>query len=212
MSFGAGGYVAPNNTNLLADSVEQILLGNYTDKVTLPGTAGQIVLGLLGLDLPLDIRDLSADIINWEWSLGHFAQSVLDGLSVLPVIGMVKYTDEIGTVAKNAGRAADAADDIVEGAGNIIKFGSDTKSAAKLSNQMTLRGWTESTVIDTVSSPYTTRVSTNMATGNAATVFYNQSGGYVIIDDVTKAVVQVSDNINPTSWIPDVNIINPYRP
>lgn len=34
----------------------------------------------------------------------------------------------------------------------------------------------------------------------------------VIIDDTTKAVVQVSDNINPSTWIPDPSIINPYKP
>jgi len=99
-----------------------------------------------------------------------------------------------------------------KGAGKSIKFGSDTKSVQKLSNQMTQRGWTESTVRDTVSSPYTTRVSTNKATGNPATVYYNKAGGYAIIDDTTKAVVQVSDNINPSTWIPDPSIINPYKP
>jgi len=92
------------------------------------------------------------------------------------------------------------------GKGSNIKFGSDTKSAQKLSNQMTQRGWTESTVRDTVSNPYTSRVSTNKATENSATVYYNKSGGYVIIDDTTKAVVQVS------TWIPDPNIVNPYKP
>ena len=97
-------------------------------------------------------------------------------------------------------------------AGKAIVFGSDTKSAAKLESQMTQRGWTESTVKDVVSSPYTIRDSKNLSTGNPATVYYNKSGGYVIIDDVTKEVVQVSDNINPSAWIPDKNIINPYKP
>jgi RHS repeat-associated protein len=100
----------------------------------------------------------------------------------------------------------------IEGAGNSIEFGSDTKSTQKLSNQMTQRGWTERTVRNTVSNPYTTRMSTNKATGNPATVYYNKSGGYVIIDDITKTVVQISDNISPSTWIPDSSIINPYKP
>ena len=98
------------------------------------------------------------------------------------------------------------------GAGSKVQFGSDTKSTQKLNNQMNQRGWTEGTVRGTVDTPYTTRTSTNMATGNSATVYYNQQGGYVIIDDVTNAVVQVSDNINPSTWIPDPNIVNPYIP
>ena len=96
--------------------------------------------------------------------------------------------------------------------GDQIVFGSDTKSATKLNNQMTKRGWTESTVRDTVSNPYTKRVSVNKATGNSATVYYNKSGGYVIIDDVTNAIVQVSDNINPSTWAPDPSIVDPYLP
>ena len=98
------------------------------------------------------------------------------------------------------------------GKGDSIVFGSDTKSVTKLNNQMVKRGWSETTVRDTVSKPYTTRVSTNKATGNPATVYYNQSGGYVIIDDVTDVIVQVSDNINPSTWAPDPSIIDPNRP
>ena len=93
-----------------------------------------------------------------------------------------------------------------------IIFGSDTKSAAKLMNQMAKRGWTESSVKDIVNKPYTTRVSINKANGNPATVYYNQLGGHVIIDDITKTIVQVSDNINPSEWAPDPSIINPYLP
>lgn len=61
------------------------------------------------------------------------------------------------------------------------------------------RGWTEDLVRNTVDNPYTIRASVNKATGNSATVFYTQQGSYVIVDDVTKAIVQISDNINPST-------------
>uniref|UniRef100_A0A0N5B1M7 Colicin_E5 domain-containing protein n=1 Tax=Syphacia muris TaxID=451379 RepID=A0A0N5B1M7_9BILA len=93
-----------------------------------------------------------------------------------------------------------------------IIFGSSTKSAQKLANQITNRGWTTNLVKQTVDAPYTTRASINKATGNPATVFYTQQGSYVIVDDVTKAIVQVSDNINPATWMPDPSIVNPYIP
>lgn len=96
--------------------------------------------------------------------------------------------------------------------GDNVKFGSDTKSEQKLSNQMDQRGWTRDSVKETVNNPYTTRTSVNKATGNSATVYYNQQGGYVIVDDTTKAIVQISDNINPSTWIPDPGIVNPYTP
>ena len=96
--------------------------------------------------------------------------------------------------------------------GDKVQFGSDTKSTEKLNSQMNQRGWTEKSVKNTIHSPYTTRTSTNMSTGNPATVYYNKQGGYVIVDNITNSIVQVSDNINPTTWNPDKNIINPYRP
>ena len=128
-------------------------------------------------------------------------KQILGGILIL-VMAKVGTKSKLGNTIENVG----------SNAGDSIKFGSDVKSATKLSNQMAQRGWTESTVRSTVSNPYTTRVSTNLATGNAATVYYNNAGAYVIIDDVTNAVVQVSDSVNPLTWVPDVNIIDPYIP
>ncbi|MCR5460118.1 MAG: hypothetical protein K6F51_09500 [Acetatifactor sp.] len=91
-------------------------------------------------------------------------------------------------------------------------FGSNTKSAQKLANQMSRRGWTEDLVKQTVDAPYTTRASLNKATGNDATVFYTERGSYVIVDDVTYEIVQVSDNVNPETWAPDPCIVDPYVP
>lgn len=75
-----------------------------------------------------------------------------------------------------------------------------------------MRGWTENAVRDTVSNPYTKRVSINKATGNPSTVYYNKTVRYVIIDDVTNAIVQVSDNVNPSAWAPDPSLVDPYLP
>jgi len=138
---------------------------------------------------------------------GEYVDAGLCILGGVPIVGKfiktsVKATKTTKAVVKN----------LTEGKGSKVRFGSDTKSSTKLSSQMSQRGWTESTVRDTVSNPFTTRASTNLATGNSATAYYNQRGGYVIIDDVTNAVVQVGDNINPSSWIPDPNIINPFIP
>ena len=70
---------------------------------------------------------------------------------------------------------------------------------------------TEQSVRNTVDAPYTTRNSTNLAENNPATAYYVQDGSHVIVDDVTKEVIQVSDRTR-TDWIPDRNIIDPYMP
>ena len=93
-----------------------------------------------------------------------------------------------------------------------IKFGSDVKSEQKLNNQMKKRGWDERSIRNTVDFPYTTRRSINRAIGNPSTVYYTEKGSYVIVDDITKEIVQISDNVNPASWVPDPSIVNPYIP
>jgi filamentous hemagglutinin family protein len=78
-------------------------------------------------------------------------------------------------------------------------------------DQLVERQWTIEAIIDTIDNPYTVRVSTNKFTGNTATVFYEKDGSYVIVDDGTGDIVQISDRGDP-NWIPDPRIINPYRP
>ncbi len=50
--------------NYLVKSGKQIILGNYTEDVTLLGTGVSIALDIMGLDFPCDVRDISTDIIN----------------------------------------------------------------------------------------------------------------------------------------------------
>ena len=130
--------------------------------------------------------------------------------------GVTKVIEKIGDLA-DIGKTAKVAKLLDEGGtstinGSDLVFGSSTKSTQKLMNQMNSRGWTEDLIRNTVDNPYTTRTSVNKATGNSATVFYTQQGSYVIVDDVTKAIVQISDNINPSTWAPDLSIVDPYIP
>jgi RHS repeat-associated protein len=80
--------------NYLKASGKQVLLGNYTDDVTLLGTGVQVGSGILGVDLPADIRDISADLKNWEWTWSHAGKTGLDIIGVFPLIGGLKYVDE----------------------------------------------------------------------------------------------------------------------
>jgi len=151
--------------------------------------------------------------------------------SAVAVRGVQKYDAKKASSATDAGGAKTSGnrkynvskgprikDAKIKGAGGAntlgkdIVFGSSAKSTQKLTNQMANRGWTETLVRDTVDSSYTTRASVNKATGNSATVYYTERGSYVIVDDVTKEIVQVSDNINPSTWAPDTSIVNPYIP
>lgn len=95
--------------------------------------------------------------------------------------------------------------------GNNVKFGSDSKSADKLARQMEQRGWTEQSVRDTVNNPTHTSPAMNKATGNNATAYFNADGSYVVVDNVSLEIVQVSA-IGDANWIPDPSIVDPYIP
>ena len=94
----------------LIRSAECIVLGNFTDEVTVLGVGVQIVLGIFDLDLPCDIRDIIADVKNLaetdrvRWDL--IGMLALDLIGLIPVIGALKYSDEIGTLFKNADKVS----------------------------------------------------------------------------------------------------------
>lgn len=108
----------------LIRSAECIVLGNFTDEVTVLGVGVQIVLGIFDLDLPCDIRDIIADVRNLaqadeiKWDM--IAMLALDLIGVIPVIGALKYSDEIGTLFKNADKVSVVARS-TDGAGVLAK-------------------------------------------------------------------------------------------
>ena len=81
-------------------------------------------MGFLDLDLPCDIRDIIVDVRNLakaddiKWDM--IAMLALDLIGVIPVIGALKYSDEIGTLFKNADKVSVVARS-TDGAGVLAK-------------------------------------------------------------------------------------------
>ena len=81
-------------------------------------------MGFLDLDLPCDIRDIIADVRNLaqadeiKWDM--IAMLALDLIGLIPVIGALKYSDEIGTLFKNADKVSVVARS-TDGAGVLAK-------------------------------------------------------------------------------------------
>ena len=113
-------------TDYLKASVNQVVKGNYTDDVTLLGTAGEVALGIAGLDLPMDVRDITYDLTNWEWSWSHAGKTTVDVIALLPVIGSLKYADEAETLFK---RSAEG----VKSSGSGARFSDDASALIDLS-------------------------------------------------------------------------------
>ena len=110
------GHECIEEKNYFERSLEMIILGDYSDEVTLLGLAGSVALGVLGLDLPADIRDLTACFtVNfdpsdpmWWMNLGSCA------VSFLPLVGGLKYVDEGAELLKYS-------DEVVEATGDVGK-------------------------------------------------------------------------------------------
>ena len=81
--------------------------------------------------------------------------------------------------------------------GNVARYGD------KIARQMQRRGWTDQDISDTISKPADTAKTINKATGNTATKYYNSDGHYVVRDDVTDEIIQISDRNEP-GWIDDL--------
>ena len=81
----------------------------------------------------------------------------------------------------------------------------------KITRQMASRGWTKQSINSTVNNPHATRLATNRATGNPATAFYTKKGAYVVRDNITGEIIQISNRFD-LKWIPDATIINPFIP
>ena len=73
----------------------------------------------------------------------------------------------------------------------------------KISAQLAIRGWTEQELREAVSRP-PIGTSTDNTEGRAdlATVYGSKSGGYVVVNDRTRRVIQISDRTD-AAWIPD---------
>ena len=87
--------------------------------------------------MPGDIRDIIFDVTNWKWSWGHAGQTGLDLIGVVPVIGVLKYTDEAADLAKVAKKASDIASMVGKIDVATLKF---TKTVEKGLNELIKHG------------------------------------------------------------------------
>ena len=198
LSSPSGGHSSGNFNNsnsYIQRSVEQIILGNYTDEVTLLGTAIQILLSFLNFDVLADIRDLSADFVNWEWSKQHVLCTSLDLVALLPVLGILKNTDEAAALVKNGKKAS--------AAGNVAKIGHTTPwaemsvaqrkafqhSYSRHASEFGLPNWSQSKAAELQSA-------FNQAVGNVRSNATNITTGYKLFNGQSVQVRIYESTIN----------------
>ena len=76
----------------------------------------------------------------------------------------------------------------------------------KIAAQLRIRGWTEQQVREAAAGPPIGSSTDNTGGRNdPATVYGTRPRGYVVVNDLTNEVAQISDKTNP-AWVPDNRI------
>lgn len=127
--FGFGDYIYRSS--------KKFILGDYAEdeQHTLLSLGGTITAAVTNVDAPLDIRDLSYDMSHWGQGDYFAARLALDVVSILPVIGAIKYVkhiDELSDTAKVVGDVADTAHDVANAADSADDIADSFKSGKKL--------------------------------------------------------------------------------
>jgi RHS repeat-associated protein len=102
--------------------------------------------------------------------------------------------------ATQAAKAANSAGEAVKGTGSLAKV---LSYSTKIESQMAARGWTKEAIEATVQNPEARHAVWDLTTGSkqAATAYVQRGGGYVVLNDETSGVVQIS-NLNKADWKP----------
>ncbi len=133
---------------------------------------------------------------------GSFESRLVSRFGPMPtegVLGASPFMPPIGRVATLAART-------------LRLLGPGTKLSAKIVGQLAGRGWTPKLVQRVIDRAVHTSPALNRATGNAATAYFDRTGAYVVRDNVTGEIVQVSNRLNPGAWRPDASIVSPFVP
>ena len=159
-----------------------------------------------GVQVGLDIAGLIpgfgeiADGLNAAIYLarGDYGNAALSGASMIPFLGwgtgIIKITNRI--------------DGIVDAGRGIQTAQSSFSLNTKILNQIDSRGWNTASIDDVIANPSHISSATNKATGGKASAFFAADGSYVVRDNATGSIIQVSDKTKP-GWVPDQSITNP---
>jgi hypothetical protein len=115
------GDLADDAGSYVGRSSKSLILGDWTDeKPTGLSIGAGIGLGVLGVDLPLDLRDLGHTLTHREWTYKWGETLAYNSIGLFPLIGVLKnlknakrlkYLDDAGELAKRTDDAAEAAGD-----------------------------------------------------------------------------------------------------
>ncbi|WP_246783162.1 MafB family polymorphic toxin [Wohlfahrtiimonas chitiniclastica] len=148
-----------------------------------------------------------------EMFVSNFQNMSVSGQFEAIKIGDVLSCDTCGDVISVGGTllAANQIKSVGKAKGNVpdVKNGINSVIEPKISKQMTKRGWDEKSINNLINDPKSKKVSTtdtrfdpstNSRLNDPATAYIDSNGAYVVRNDKTGAIVQVS-NKNDPNWV-----------
>ncbi len=113
-------------------SAKKMVLGEFEEdkEETVLSLGGNVAASVFGVDAPLDIRDLAYDISHWGEGEYFAANLVLDAISIIPVIGAVKYLKHIDT-ATDLVKAVDKGSDVIDSVHDAVKTAENITEVGK---------------------------------------------------------------------------------
>lgn len=149
---------------------------------------------------------ITGDSVDPDLIAAVYALPFATARNVQGTVDVLEGAEDLIRVSRNN------ADNVIKSTDNAIR-NTTAKITDKIKDQMIERGWNPEKIQDVLSNPFTTRESVNKATNNPATAYYMQNGHYVVVDDVTEDIIQISNlKISGSDWYPDSAIIDPYIP
>lgn len=103
------GHKSIEEKSYMDRTVEHVVMGEYSDEVTALGIGIDVAAGVIGVDVAMDVRDLSAhltvnrDLGSWEW----WGMLAINLIAFVPGIGAIKYADEVCAGLKHTDEVAE---------------------------------------------------------------------------------------------------------
>jgi hypothetical protein len=231
----AAGDTISSTYNQVADEIDRVTMGHDGPLGNLVAGAGGFVSSLVRsqgeiaggfVDFPGSIGAMYDDVqtsitIGREQGIAagaahftgvqHFAEAYVlvvdEGRSIWDPEVNAKLSEGSARLGATFGTAAGVAGRIsgVRSANSSFAYGT------KIQRQIPKRGWSDALIDETISSPHHVSPALNKATNNPATAYFRKDGSYVVRENASGRIIQVSDRFKP-NWVPDATIQNPYKP
>jgi hypothetical protein len=150
---------------------------------------------------PVAVQVCAAAAFAVGGSIGAVAAQIVanasDGRALSDGIGAAALGGAVAGLSMAAGDAV---------AGRVMRHAAAaaTRFPTKAVRDLAKRGWTRESVRATIRNPHGTARGVYKGNGDPATYYFNEDGSFVVRNDRTRDVIQLSDRKDPSAFKPEI--------